>query len=169
MSARLAAFGVLALILGACAEEATQRPAPVAATPPAQAAPAEPVPDVPHVYLAIQPDPSGATSVVFAIDERRNNTPLDDPAIRLTPEDGQCNPQQLRRYNFPPESAARPIFGPEEVQSGITARDLPNFMAMAVTSEMMRMGLIVNPDESQPQNVCSRKLWEQLVVVQSGG
>ena len=125
--------------------------------------------DAPHVYMALQPDASGALSVIFAIDDGRDNTPSDDPAIRLTPQDGKCNPQELGRYNFPPENARRPVFSGDEATRGITARDLPNFMAMMVTSEMMRQGLIVEPQESQPQNVCTRKLWEQLVVAESAG
>ena len=123
----------------------------------------------PHIYMALQPDPSGPTSVVFAIDESRDATPTDDPAIRITPEDGACNPQELRRYNFPDDATQRPVFGPDEVLSGLTARDLPNYMAIEVTSEMLRVGLIEEPEESKPQNVCSRKLWERLVVNQSLG
>ena len=121
----------------------------------------------PHVYMALQPDAPGPLSLVFAIDARRDNTPGDDPAIRLTPEDGKCNPQELRRYDFPPDAAARPIFGPDEAAAGITARDLPNFMAMAVTSEMLRQGLIDEVEESKPQNVCTRKLWERIIVNES--
>ncbi|MEM9060222.1 MAG: hypothetical protein AAGD13_07130 [Pseudomonadota bacterium] len=124
--------------------------------------------DVPHVYMALQPDTaSGPTSVVFTIDRSRDNSPEDDPAIRITPEDGKCNPQELRRFEFPQASAQRPIFGPEEARRGITARDLPNFMAMMVTGEMMRQGMVVDPEASKPHNVCTRKLWERLIVNQS--
>jgi len=134
------------------------------------AAPApQSLPDAPHVYMAIQPGPAGAVSVIFAIDEARDGTPLDDPAIRITPENGRCNPQELRRHDFPAERAATPVFGPRETLSGVTARDLPNFMAMAATLEMMRLRLIARPDESRPQNVCTRKLWERLIVARSGG
>ena len=121
----------------------------------------------PHVYMALQPDAPGPLSLVFAIDAQRDNTPGDDPAIRLTPEDGKCNPQELRRYDFPPDAAARPVFGPDEAAAGITARDLPNFMAMAVTSEMLRQGLIEEVEESKPQNVCTRKLWERMILNES--
>ena len=124
--------------------------------------------NVPHVYMSLQPDTgAGPTSIVFAIDRSRDNTPGNDPAIRLTPEDGQCNPQELRQFDFPAETTQRPIFGPEEVRRGISARDLPNFMAMMVTGEMMRQGLVVEPEASKPQNVCTRKLWERMVVDQS--
>ena len=124
--------------------------------------------NVPHVYMSLQPDAgAGPLSVVFAIDRSRDNTPQDDPAFRLTPEDGQCNPQELRRYAFPEQDRQRPTFGPEEVKRGISAQELPNFMAIAVTGEMMEQGLIVEPEESKPQNVCTRKLWERLIVNQS--
>jgi hypothetical protein len=162
--------------MGACAADQREEPAsPVAETPAAsqtpdtQAAAPAPAPNVPHIYMALQPDGTGPLSVVFAIDAQRNNSPTDDPAIRITPENGKCNPQELRRFNFPPETAKRPIFGPQEATSGITARDLPNFMAMAVTSEMLRQGIVVQPNDSKPQNVCTRKLWERLIVNQSTG
>ena len=95
--------------------------------------------------------------------------PQDDPAFRLTPEDGQCNPQELRRYAFPEQDRQRPTFGPEEVKRGISAQELPNFMAIAVTGEMMEQGLIVEPEESKPQNVCTRKFWELMIVQESAG
>lgn len=117
----------------------------------------------PHIYMSLQPDPSGPTSIVFAIDADKNDSPQNDPAMRITPEDGKCNPQELRRYNFP-EDLRRPIFGPDEAYRGITPQDLPNFMAMAVTSEMMRRGMIEEPEQSQPQNVCTRKLWERMII-----
>ena len=123
--------------------------------------------DAPHIYMSLQPDPSGPTSVVFAIDASRDATPSDDPAIRITPEGGACNLQDLRRFNFPAEATKRPVFGPDEVLAGLTARDLPNFMAIEVTSEMLRVGLITQPEESKPQNVCARKLWQQLVAKES--
>ncbi|MEM7742442.1 MAG: hypothetical protein AAF409_01920 [Pseudomonadota bacterium] len=162
-----------ALVLGACVEKdsAPEQAAPAAEVPatPAPEATAPRRPNIPEIYMAVQPDPGGATSVIFAIDQTRDGSPMDDAAIRLTPEDGKCNPQELRRYNFPIDRAEQPAFGPEDAEAGITARDLPNFMAMAVTSEMLRLGLVANPDESQPQNVCSRKLWEQLILNESVG
>ncbi|MGD1923129.1 MAG: hypothetical protein ACFB03_02920 [Paracoccaceae bacterium] len=124
--------------------------------------------NVPHVYMALQPDAaSGPVSVVFTIDRSRDNSPEDDPALRITPEDGKCNPQELRRFSFLEASAQRPIFGPEEARRGITAKELPNFMAMMVTGEMLRTGLVVEPEASKPHNVCTRKLWERLIVNQS--
>ncbi len=130
---------------------------------------AEAVRNAPHVYMALQPGGNGPTSVVFAIDQSQDKTPTNDPAIRITPENGQCNPQQLRGYSFDPRERQRPIYGPDEVLVGIEAKDLPNFMAMAVTSEMMRTGLVVEPEASKPQNVCTRKLFEQLIVQETTG
>lgn len=171
------ALAVMALFVAGCVDNrigtgdgATVR-APggqVLALPRQQGAPATAA-AVPHVYMAIQPSGSGPVSVIFAIDEARDNSPENDPAMRLTPENGRCNPQQLARYNFPPEYGRRPVFSVEESRRGITAKDLPNFMAMMVTSEMMRLGLVVEPQDSKPQNVCTRKLWEQLIVEQSAG
>ncbi|MEO1491012.1 MAG: hypothetical protein AAFV19_02525 [Pseudomonadota bacterium] len=179
MTARLAIFGALAIGLSACGGEDTAKtPQPKAATPapapapqqqatgPVATAPAN-TPEVPHVYMAIQPGGNGPTSVVFAIDQSQDNTPTNDPAIRITPEEGKCNPQQLRGYGFTPRERQRPIYGPDEVRTGVLARDLPNFMAMAVTSEMLRSGLVVDPEASKPQNVCTRKLFESLILQQS--
>lgn len=181
---RLTALVALGLLAGceameqpaggqAAAPAASAQPAPAQPTPatetPEQRAAAQAAEDVPRIYMALQPDPSGPTSIIFAIDRGRDETPLNDPAIRLTPEQGQCNPQELRGYPFPLSAARRPVFGPQEALSGISARDLPSFMAMAVTSEMMRQGLVVEPQQSKPQNVCTRKLWERLIINQSAG
>jgi hypothetical protein len=168
------------MLLTACADgsDTGEPSAPQPATPEAKAQPggaqadteAQVAPDVdaPHVYMAVQPGGNGPISVIFAIDQSQDNTPTNDPAIRITPEEGKCNPQQLRAYNFAPQNRQRPIYGPDEARAGIEARDLPNFMAMAVTSEMMRTGLAVDPEASKPQNVCTRKLFEQLIVQESG-
>src|SRR5690606_7699118 len=121
-------------------------------------------PAAPHIYMALQTNAGGPVSVVLTIDASRDNTPSDDPAIRITPADGQCNPQQLARHSFPPESARRPTYGPEEAAAGVTARDLPDFMATAVTTEMMNAGLIDDREESQPQNVCTRKLLQRMII-----
>jgi hypothetical protein len=125
--------------------------------------------DAPQIYMAVQPDAGGPTSVILAIDQSRDNTPSDDPAVRLTPDDGKCNPQQLRYYNFPPELSQRPVYGPDEAFRGITARELPDFVAMAVTAEMLEAGLIDDPEQSQPQNVCTRKLLQWVIIENSTG
>lgn len=123
--------------------------------------------NAPEVYMALQPDPNGVVSIVFAIDGSRDANPTNDPALRLTPEEGKCNPQELRSYDFPEEAGKRPIFGPEMAKLGVTAKDLPVFMASAVSSEMIRQGLAADVKGTQPQNVCTRKLWERLIVNQS--
>lgn len=123
----------------------------------------------PHLYMELQPDSGGPVSVVFAIDQSRDNTPSDDPAIRITPMDGQCNPQQLRWHEFSPEKAKRPAYGPEEAARGITAQELPGFMATLVTSDMLEAGLISDPEESRPQNVCTQKLLQQMIIAESTG
>ncbi|MFK7941743.1 MAG: hypothetical protein AB8B85_02335 [Paracoccaceae bacterium] len=173
-SLAIAAMG--ALVLAGCEQQAPQGTTPEAAQPTQQnqtqqqaAAPANGADEAPRIFMALQADPNGPTSIIFAIDRAKDNTPLNDPAIRLTPEEGACNPQELRGYPFPLGSSQRPVFGPQEVSSGVTARELPNFMAMAVTSEMMRQGIVVTPQQSKPQNVCTRKLWEQLIINQSAG
>ena len=167
----------LALALAACAPERgdplkpPQPETPAAAQPTEQRSAAQIQQDqalaranaAPHIYMVLQPDPSGPLSVIFAIDAQKNDTPQDDPAIRITPEDGKCNPQDLARFNFPKDQI-KPVFGPDQAFAGITARDLPNFMAMAVTAAMLDRGLITEVDQSKPQNVCTRKLWEQLTV-----
>ena len=163
--------GALALVLVACGPSKRTDPLKPPPPPDKPTATETPVPaagqNAPHIYMSLQPNEAGALSIVFVIDAGRDNTPGDDPAIRLTPENGKCNPQDLRRFNFPADTVRRPIFGPQEVASGLTAKELPNFMAMAVTSEMLRQGLAEKVEDSKPQNVCTRKLWEQLIVNQS--
>ena len=130
----------LAAVLSGCAPEQGDPLRPADAAVPVTDAPALRVPqspgDAPHIYMSLQDDGAQAVSIIFAIDAARNNTPSDDPAIRLTPEGGKCNPQQLRRYDFPAATGQRPIFGPDEAVAGLTAKELPSFIAMAVTSEM---------------------------------
>ena len=145
--------------------EAAAGPAPD--TPAAAATPAVSAARAPHIYMSLQPNDAGPVSIVFAIDAGKNNTPGDDPAIRLTPEDGKCNPQELRRFSFPAAAAQKPTFGPEQVGAGLTAKELPAFMATAVSAEMMSRKLVSDVEESKPQNVCTRKLWEQIIVNES--
>lgn len=134
-------------------------------SPPAETRSATPdaLPPVPHIYLALQPGGSGfPTSVVFAIDAARDGTPSDDPAIRLTPEAGRCNPQEMRRYDFPEDAA--PVVSEPEQAKGLTADDLPDFLAAAVTGRLIEAGLATEPEDTRPLNVCTRKLWQRLVV-----
>jgi hypothetical protein len=152
-------------------DKAPDKLAAADAQPPADLAAAA---DAPHVYMSLQPDRAGSTSVVFAIDRSRDGTPSDEPAIRITPEEtdaqtGRCNPQQLRYYKFPPESAGRPVYGPDEASRGVDARTLPEFMATAVSAEMMERGLADDLEETRPQNVCTRKLFEQTIIAATTG
>ncbi len=140
--------------------ETTALPAPAR---PEQASP--PAPPVPHIYMALQSDGAGRTvSAVFAIDAARDNTPSDDPAVRLTPADGLCNPQEMRSYDFPAEDAARPVVSEAEQARGLTARDLPAFMALSVTDRMLALGLASEREATRALNVCTRKLWERLLL-----
>ncbi len=136
-----------------------------AAAQPANGAPAQPVP---HIYMALQPEGTGKPiSVIFAIDASRDNTPSDDPAIRITPDGGLCNPQEMRFYKFPERYAAKPVVSEIEQEEGLKVVDLPNFMAISVTNEMLNQGLVSKPEDTRPQNVCTRKLWEQLVLAEN--
>ncbi|MEM9144687.1 MAG: hypothetical protein AAGC57_00715 [Pseudomonadota bacterium] len=129
--------------------------------PPAGAA--APQSDAPEIYMALQRDNADVVSVIFAIDEARNNTPSDDPAIRLTPEAGLCNPQQLRRFEFPALYAARPIYSRLEAEAPVAADELPSFIATIVSNEMVRQGMARTADDTRPQNMCSYLLWQRLV------
>ena len=186
-AARLAGLptaALLAALLAACQttgeappDSATDAPAqaeqaqpPVLDFPAASAALPAPAlatlpPPVPHIYMALQSDGEGRTvSAVFAIDAARDHTPSDDPAIRLTPESGLCNPHEMRRYDFAPEDAARPVVSEAEQAEGLTVRNLPAFMAVSVTEKMLSLGLADEREQTRPLNVCTRKLWERLVA-----
>ncbi|GMG81287.1 hypothetical protein LNKW23_05000 [Paralimibaculum aggregatum] len=117
----------------------------------------------PDIYMALQQDSAGTVSVIFAIDRAKDNTPSDDPAIRLTPENGLCNPQQLRNFDFPAVYGARPVYSALDARENIGARELPSFLATAVTVEMVRLGMAREPDDTRPQNLCSFELWRRLV------
>ena len=132
-------------------------------------APATPPPPIPHIYLALQSDGEGSpVSAIFAIDAARNNTPSDDPAVRLTPENGLCNPHEMRKFTFPPQYAVKPVVSEIEQAQGLTAADLPAFMAVSVTDMMLARGLASDREQTSALNVCTRKLWEQLVLTQPG-
>lgn len=122
-------------------------------------------PPIPHIYMSFQLDNTGIiVSAIFAIDAARDNTPSDDPAIRLSPEDGRCNPQEMRNYTFPPKDAATPVVGEAERARGLSAGDLPAFLAVSVTDAMLNRGLAVTRNDTRPLNICTRKLWENLVL-----
>jgi hypothetical protein len=126
----------------------------------------EPPPSAPapHIYMALQPDGEGKPiSAIFAIDAARDNTPSDDPAIRLTPENGLCNPQQMRNYAFPPQFAASPVISEAEQARGLTAANLPEFMAVTVTDRMLATGLATDREQTRALNICTRKLWQELI------
>ena len=188
--ARPAKLMIAAALLTACqtigeAPEATQTEAeaPAAQSLPTPLSPAtaalplpqpgaEPTPTpvgpMPHVYMALQPDGEGKpVSVIFAIDAARDNTPSDDPAIRLTPENGLCNPQEMRNYNFPPKYLARPVVSEIEQSQGLPARDLPAYIAISVTDEMIASGLARDREETRALNICTRKLWEELMLARN--
>jgi hypothetical protein len=177
----LPAAALLAVLLTACqttgetppdispdtAAQADPAPAPAPETTalPAPALPTPASPPVPHIYMALQSDDAGRpVSAIFAIDAARDNTPSDDPAIRITPEGGRCNPQEMRSYNFPPEDAARPVVGETEQAQGLTAGGLPDFMAVSVTESMLERGLASDREDTRALNICTRKLWEELVL-----
>ncbi|MEM9044347.1 MAG: hypothetical protein AAGC81_06610 [Pseudomonadota bacterium] len=113
----------------------------------------------PRIYMAIQEDGSRPLSIVFAIDEARDGDPSNDPAIRITPEDGTCNPQAMRSYGFPAPFNA-PVFSSDQVLQGVRADQLPAFMAIAVSEKIVGLGLKSSLQETRPQNICTRKLWE---------
>lgn len=124
-----------------------------------------PEPDaIRNIYMAIQNEANRPTSVVFAMDENRNGDPSDDAAIRLTPENGRCNPQLMRRFTFPEAYARKPVFTIRDVEKGVSARQLPGFIATQVSQEMLRLGLAENPDDTRPQNLCSFELWRQQII-----
>jgi len=127
-------------------------------------APAPPPEDVPDIYMALQQASDGAVSVIFAIDEAKDNTPSDDRAIRISPEDGRCNPQELNNYLFPVAYGTRPVFSSLQASEGVTSDKLPAFMAIAVSTEMINLGIAETPEDTHPQNVCTRKLWQRLVL-----
>ncbi len=124
--------------------------------------------EVPHSYLALQPAGAGhPTSVVFAIDASRDGTPSDDRALRLTPDDGDCNPQEMQRYDFPADAA--PAVGDGEQARGLTPRELPDFLAASVTGRLIDTGLASEPEDTRALNICTRKLWERLVLARNSG
>jgi hypothetical protein len=141
--------------------EITPAPEPAGALPP-------PPSPVPHIYMAVQPGSSGRpASAIFAIDIARDNTPSNDQAIRLTPDNGKCNPQEMSSFNFPPEYAAAPVASEADQAKGLTAANLPDFMAVNVTNAMLDRSLANDREETRALNICTRKLWERLILAEN--
>ena len=181
MRRRLRAAGVaaaLALALAGCTGEGTDEQAATGSTGGAaapaegadagegtaqQAGPAERAPRdidpeaVPVIYFDLEDGGSGPHSAVFAIDDERDGTANDDAAIRLTPEGGECNPQELARYDF---GDLTPVFGMEQAAAGITPGEIPRYLAFVTSQEMVARGLAADVDETAPMNICVRKLWQ---------
>ncbi|MEM6905388.1 MAG: hypothetical protein AAF568_05800 [Pseudomonadota bacterium] len=116
--------------------------------------------NAPHIYLAVQEDGGRPTSLIFAIDEARDGTPSNDPAIRLTPDAGQCNPQVMRSYNFPALYDGAPVFSGEQILRGVRAEQLPAYMAIAASNELLRLPQFETRDDVAAHNICTRKFWE---------
>ncbi|MBY8975527.1 hypothetical protein KHP62_06905 [Rhodobacteraceae bacterium NNCM2] len=114
----------------------------------------------PMIYMAIQEDGTRPLSIIFAIDESRDGTPQDDPAIRITPSDGSCNPQTMRSYSFPSPFGDAPVFGADQILQGVQASQLPAFMAIKASETIVAMGLAEKLEDTRPQNICTRKMWE---------
>lgn len=140
---------------------------------PGSAAQQQPLPDqdrrqVPHIYLSLQPQGEGRPiSAIFAIDAARDASPSDDPAIRLTPENGLCNPQSMQFYTFPEADAERPVVTDADGAQGLSAANLPSVLAVIVTERMIAAGLAETAEDTRALNVCTRKLWEQLVLTEN--
>ena len=122
--------------------------------------------DVPTVFMALEASTGRPTSVVFAIDASGDQAPGNDPAIRLTPASGECNPQELSRYRFKGDDQ-RPVFSRLQAIRGVDPARLPEYMAVTVSRRMIEQGLAETPEDTKPQNVCTRKLWERLVLAQT--
>lgn len=123
-----------------------------------------PADNAPLVYMGLQREAGGVLAITFVIDGNRDGDPYNDPAAELRPAEGQCNLTDIETHTLPAEYAAAPVFGPDQVREGVTPDLLPAFMAIAVSEEMIRLGLAESPGDTQPQNVCTRKYWERLVA-----
>ena len=138
---------------------------------PDAAAEADPPPqpgggEAPEIYMEVASAGGGAVSLTFASDESRDGTPGDDPAVRITPAEGDCNAEQLDSHAFAAD--ARPVFGPEMAAQGVGADKLPAFMAVTASRAMISQGFAEAPEGTRAQNICTRKLWERLVSPGSG-
>ncbi len=123
-----------------------------------------PADNAPLIYMGLDPRSNGVVAITFVMDRDRDGNPYNDPAVELRPAGGKCNLTDVEKHQLAPPFADRPIFGPDEVRKGVTPDQLPAFMAIAVSSEMIRQGLAQDPGETHPQNVCTRKYWERLMA-----
>lgn len=138
-------------------------PAPQTGEPVERVAIATAEEEVPAIYMALEPRRGRPVAVIFAIDSSNDQTPEDDPAIRIRPANGKCNPSELRLYRFAPEDR-RPVFSRIQAVRGVAPADLPAFLATQVSARMIDQGLARDLEATKPQNVCTAKLWEGLVL-----
>jgi len=47
---------------------------------------------------------------------------------------------------------------------GLTAGGIPDYMAVIVTESMLERGLASDREDTRALNICTRKLWEELVL-----
>ena len=103
--------------------------------------------------------------------------PIKDPfrtaeAVRLLPEASRIHVTHIgEALGDDMEARARAETASNERYTwlgGVTREEALRLEArarlMVVTSEMLRRGLIEKPEDSQPQNVCTRKLWERMII-----
>jgi len=117
---------------------------------------------VPDYYMAIQQSGGQPISIIFAMDQNHDGNPSNDQAVRLTPENGLCNPADMRFYKFP-KRYREPVYSFREYRQGIRVQDIPALMAVRVTEELIALGLAEEPQDTHRYNVCARKHWEQLI------
>jgi hypothetical protein len=171
------AAAALALALAGCTGEGTDEQAATGSTggataaesadagestaqqaDPAERAPRDIDPDaVPVIYFDLEDGGAAPHSAVFAIDDERDGSASDDAAIRLTPDGGECNPQELRRYDF---GGIAPVFGVEQAEAGIRPGEIPRYLAFVTSQEMVARGLVETVEQTEPMNICVRKLWQ---------
>ncbi|MEM6944069.1 MAG: hypothetical protein AAF416_02490 [Pseudomonadota bacterium] len=183
---RFALAPLAALLLTACAEDGAQEAQPAAGStaeaPTADQQPSlsEPQPDrtrpspqgftgpqyrreqVPEIYLAVQDGGSAPHSVIFAIDGELDGSPLNDQAVRISPEptgarEGNCGIQNLQSFRFP---TGEPVFSSVQANQGIDLGEMPRYLAFQATQALVATGLAADAEDTVAQNICARKFWE---------
>jgi len=116
--------------------------------------------------LALQSAP-GKPAAFIAPDRIRPVGFARDEGLLEYPEESFLGYRHIQEYFAFPEKFATPVFSETEQAEGVTATDLPGFLAATVTQAMLAEGFAATEEQTRPLNICTRKLWEQLVVIQN--
>ncbi|MEW6351366.1 MAG: hypothetical protein AB1646_20125 [Thermodesulfobacteriota bacterium] len=129
--------------------------------------------DLPPIYLGMERGPDGKVEVKFVYSKRSGGTQRFEPThgylIKPNPAQRDCNIQNAKNLKISAEHAAKPLYDSADPQSRVPTEKIPTFFAIVVSWELARLKLVKIKEEALPYHTCTRRLWEKLLGVGTGG